>query len=804
MSDLQTAVILAIVFGVFSWIPGFSNLMFRITEFAGAPVQPGDPMLTWVGFGFAIGIGCRFIMDAYYTLWRLGTAGARGATEGFFSGGEAQRSAIKSIVIFGVAISVVSVSSFITVYLDIVREYLGLLENTLNVVGQYLALTLAVILIFIGVIAYRTGGFIRAKARKKIGAPHFLFGAFFFGLLQVVDLQVGMFALVVAFLAAGFSPSLALRVPLFFAIPSSLMTGFALISQSGGAVLTQTVILVLIGVSALSTFAVLSIVFRFADRLSLGSFSGFIGILILATSTGTVLSFSLGYIGYAILGIGIVGASIFSIELFTEVSRRHKVKGLTSEILAETKRSTEQARIIKAVEANKLTTSTNEIQHIATPMNFMVKQGKVERVSPIVKSVSDKELRRIQGEIGDPDPKKRKNIIQRLCDIMSSLPTLTLTEFSKIKELEAELEAALTDESEWVKYFAVDSYCHLFSAYGMVLDTLPEWVTQTIDKLVPLLNDIDVDIRYISAKTIGVIGSIDAEKARSAIPQLIALTEDLNNEVRYIAIDALKKIAHPEVVSSGLQPIIDKFDDQDKEVRLAAIRAVSAFSEIAPGEMDTAIEPLKGLREDRDKDIRIAAFTALRAISPEAAQVAPLIETTEAEVEAVEKPAEKTVTIRPTITHLLTTLKLQKTVLGKVLKVVEPADNMNYMISISFKSAKMPLKKVKIVDEMPRSYEVNKILPSKQKPKVRKRDESTDIEFTLKNLDVNQTFAVAYTIEGSETYVSKPPRIEIEGFNETGTTTETMKKGKKKKYRLPALHALLRKEHFTELPDTGA
>ena len=31
-----------------------------------------------------------------------------------------------------------------------------------------------------------------------------------------------------------------------------------------------------------------------------------------------------------------------------------------------------------------------------------------------------------------------------------------------------------------------------------------------------------------------------------------------------------------------------------------------------------------------------------------------------------------------------------------------------------------------------------------------------------------------------------------------------LEKGKKKKYRLPPLHALLRKEHFSELPDTDA
>jgi hypothetical protein len=806
MSDLQSAVILALIFGAFSWIPGFQGLMFRLTQLAGVYVEPGNPMLIWVGFGFAIGIGGRFILDAYTTLMKLGSAGVRGVTEGFFSGGGgAQRSAVQSIVVFGVAISIVSLTSYISVYLQALEEYLLLVENTLAVVGDYLALTLAVVLVFIGVIAYRTGRLMRTVARKQVGAPQFLFGAFFFGLLQIIDLRVGIFALVIAFLAAGFSPSLALRIPLFFAIPASLMTGFSLIAGSGGSVLTEAVILVLIGVSALSTFVVLSFVFRFTEKLSLGSFSGLIGILILAVSSNIVLfGFSLAKIGYyALFGIGVVGASIFSFELFTEVSRRHKVKDITTEILNETKRSTEQARIIKAVEANKLTTSTGEIENIAEPMNFMVRQGKVERVNSVVKSVSEKELRRLQGEMGDPDPKKRKDVLQQLNDIMASLPDLTLKEFSAIKELEAALEVALADESEWVRYFAVDSYAHLFAAYGMILDTLPDWMTKTVEKLIPLLNDIDVDVRYITAKTIGVIGGIDAEKVSSAIPQLITLTGDANNDVRYVALEALKQIALPEVVSSGLPRVIEKFNDQDKEVRLAAIRAVGEFHKIAPNETDAAVEPLKELRDDSDKDIRTEASNCLAVISSEVARVTPESEITDAKA-VIEKPVEKRATIRPTITHLLTNLKVQNTELGKMLKVVEQGDNMNYMVSISFKNVKRPLKKIKIVDEMPRSYEISKMLPPKQKSKVRKRDDRKDIEFTLKNLDVGQTFDVAYTIEGSEPYTSKPLRVELEGFIETGTTTDAMEKEKKKKYRLPAIHALLRKEYFSELSDTGS
>ncbi len=808
LSELLSAIIFALIFGALSWIPGFGDLMFRVTdlagvtELAGIEIAPGHPLLIWVGFGFAIGIGCRFLLDAYTTLMKLGSAGVRGATEGFFSGGETQKSAVTSIVLFGCAISIVSLTSYITVYITPVFEYLQLVENTLLIIGDYLAITLGVVLIFIGVISYRTGRFVRTVARKQVSAPQFLFGAFFFGLMQIVDLRVGIFALVIAFLAAGFSPSLALRIPLFFAIPSSLMTAFGLISRTGGVVLTDSIVIVLILVSALSTFVVLSFVFRFTEKLSLGSFSGLIGILILVVSSSILFGFSLDKLGYyALFGIGAVGASIFSVELFTEVSRRSKVKGITKEILDDTKRATEQARIIRAVEVNNLTTSSGELKEIAEPMNFVIMQGRIERTNSMVKSVSESELRRIQSEISDPDPKKRKEIQQKLNDIMASLPTLTLQEFSKVKELGTELELALSDESEWVRYFAVDSLAHLLSAYGMVLEnTLPEWVTDVVEKLKLLLNDVDLDVRYMTAKTIGVIGSIDPEKVRSVIPQLSQLTDDVNKEVRYVTIDSLKNIVLFEVISSGLPRIIDKFNDSDKDVRLIAIRATCELYKNFPDKMDSVIEPLKELQKDSDKDVRKEAFAALSVISAEEARAIPISEIAEDEIKAVaEVPAEKTVKLRPTITTLTSNLKWKQKDLGKMLKVIEKGPNMTYTVSIAFKnSSGITLKKLKIIDELPRSFEITNFLPKKEKPKIKTQEDAKEATWTLKNLDTDQIFTVAYIANGSESYLSKPPRVEIDGFVETGTTTDAMDKAKRKKFRLPVLHARLRKQQIAE------
>ena len=91
---------------------------------------------------------------------------------------------MKSIVIFGIALSIVSLTTFFTDYLKQAEPYITSAQETIDLIGDYLALTLAVVLIFIGVIAYRAGGFIRAKAKKKVGAPHFLFGAFFFALTE--------------------------------------------------------------------------------------------------------------------------------------------------------------------------------------------------------------------------------------------------------------------------------------------------------------------------------------------------------------------------------------------------------------------------------------------------------------------------------------------------------------------------------------------------------------------------------------------------------------------------------------------
>ncbi|MHA2062478.1 MAG: sister chromatid cohesion protein PDS5 [Candidatus Sifarchaeia archaeon] len=788
MSELISAIIFGLIFGALSWIPGFGNLMFRVTklagvtELAGIEITKDHPLLIWVGFGFAIGLGCRFLLDAYTTLMKLGSAGVRGATEGIFSGGGgAQKSAVQSIVIFGCAISIVTFTSSFTYLIDPIENYLQSVENTLLVIGDYLAITLGVVLIFIGVIAYRTGRFARTVARKQVSAPQFLFGAFFFGLLQIVDLRVGIFALVIAFLAAGFSPSLALRIPLFFAIPASLTRAFSLIAASGGVVLTDSIVIVLILVSALSTFVVLSFVFRFTQQLSLGSFSGLIGILILVVSSSILIGFTLDKLGYyALFGIGVVGASIFSVELFAEVSRRSKVKGITKEILDDTKRATEQARIIKAVEVNNLTTSSGELKEIAEPMNFVIMHGRIERTNSMVKSVSESELRRIQSEISDPDPKKRKEIQKKLNDIMASLPTLTLQEFSKIKELGTELELALSDESEWVRYFAVDSLAHLLSAYGMVLDnTLPDWVTDVVEKLSLLLNDVDLDVRYMTAKTVGVIGSIDPEKVRS---------------------DALKNIVLFEVISSGLPRIIDKFNDSDKDVRLIAIRATSELYKNFPDKMDSVIEPLKKLQEDSDKDIRKEAFAALSVISAEDAKAIPISEIADDEIKAVtEAPVEKTAKIRPTITTLTSNLKWKQKNLGKVLKVIEKGPNMTYTVSIAFKnSSGITLKKLKITDELPLSFEISNYLPRKEKPKIKTQEDAKEATWSLKNLDTDQIFTIAYIANGSESYLSKPPRIEIDGFIETGTTTDAMDKAKRKKFRLPALHAKLRKQQIAE------
>jgi hypothetical protein len=384
---------------------------------------------------------------------------------------------------------------------------------------------------------------------------------------------------------------------------------------------------------------------------------------------------------------------------------------------------------------------------------------------------------------------------------MASLPTLTLQEFSKVKELGTELELALLDESEWVRYFAVDSLSHLFSAYGMVLEnSLPEWSTDVVEKLKPLLNDVDLDVRYMTAKTIGVIGSVDPEKVRSVIPQLSQLTDDVNKEVRYATIDALKNIILFEVISSGLPRIIDKFNDSDKDVRLIAIRATSELYKNFPDKMESVVEPLKELQDDSDKDIRKEAYAALSVISVEDAKAIPISELEEEEIKAAaEVPAEKKAKIRPSITTLISNLKWKQKDLGKVLKVIEKGPNMTYTVSIALKnSSDITLKKLKIIDELPLSFEISNYLPRKEKPKIKTKEDAKEATWTLKNLDTDQIFTVAYITNGSESYLSKPPRIEIDGFVETGTTTDAMDKAKRKTLRLPALHAKLRKQQFAK------
>jgi len=86
----------------------------------------------------------------------------------------------------------------------------------------------------------------------------------------------------------------------------------------------------------------------------------------------------------------------------------------------------------------------------------------------------------------------------------------------------------------------------------------------------------------------------------------------------------------------------------------------------------------------------------------------------------------------------------------------------------------------------------------KEKPKIKTQEDAKEAVWTLKNFETDQIFTVAYFAKGSESYLSKPPRIEIDGFVETGTTTDAMEKAKRKKFRLPVLHARLRKQQIAE------
>ncbi len=100
--------------------------------------------------------------------------------------------------------------------------------------------------------------------------------------------------------------------------------------------------------------------------------------------------------------------------------------------------------------------------------------------------------------------------------------------------------------------------------------------------VVKLLEDGNVAVRYLAAKTIGVI------RYGAAARQLAKFAEDKEEVMRLVVADALGRIGHPD----GLEPLLALMSDTKKDVSLRAIKAI--------GELGIALAPRPKEKETLD------------------------------------------------------------------------------------------------------------------------------------------------------------------------------------------------------------
>jgi HEAT repeat protein len=103
-------------------------------------------------------------------------------------------------------------------------------------------------------------------------------------------------------------------------------------------------------------------------------------------------------------------------------------------------------------------------------------------------------------------------------------------------------------------------------------------ISEAIPSLIPLLNDLDADVRSAAAYALGQMG----KPVESAIPSLIPLLQDSSKQVRLSAIYALGSVGFSEKpVIPFLIPILN---DRDPDVRFRA--AISVARTLASARLD--------------------------------------------------------------------------------------------------------------------------------------------------------------------------------------------------------------------------
>jgi HEAT repeat protein len=125
-----------------------------------------------------------------------------------------------------------------------------------------------------------------------------------------------------------------------------------------------------------------------------------------------------------------------------------------------------------------------------------------------------------------------------------------------------------------------------------------------VPALAKSLGDQDNQVKLAAAEALGQMGA----HATDAVPELLRSLQHDNSEVRARAVEALGQIRDPQT-----RPDLETAcRDADANVRVAAIRALSALESNVPGTIEVLLRSLT----DADPQVRIAAVGAAAACGP--------------------------------------------------------------------------------------------------------------------------------------------------------------------------------------------
>ena len=132
-----------------------------------------------------------------------------------------------------------------------------------------------------------------------------------------------------------------------------------------------------------------------------------------------------------------------------------------------------------------------------------------------------------------------------------------------------------------------------------------------IDKLLPLLGDQESNVRGAAAQALGQVAT--GERAGAVIDKLLPLLGDQNSDVRGEAARVLGQVATGERAGAVIDKLLPRLGDQDSNVRAAAAQALG---QVATGERAGAvIDKLLPALGDQESNVRAAAAQALGQVA---------------------------------------------------------------------------------------------------------------------------------------------------------------------------------------------